>query len=854
MSKLVGLLLLLIVVIAITRIVLSSYSDVAIRDGVEEWSYDVASGIDSEVSEYFAGVYLLPKRYPYGSDEAIKELRKLREVLRPNYVALVVYLHQYDRYSCTVEIDESQDLGLRKMVEVAHNLGLKVMLVLFLLVDDGTWRGFIKPSDVEEWFRSYKRAVLHYAKLAQELGVEVLCIGSELESLKSRKYASYWVDIIDSVRSVYSGLITYNTNWWYSEWGFRELLDLEWFRYLDFIGVSAYFELSRTEVKSVSELVECWYHTVHGRNVMSDLEKLARRYGKPIVLTEVGYRSVKGAEIKPWKFSDSGKPDPEKQAMCFEALFRAFLGNPRPWFRGVFVWGWTTDPSTGTPSDTSYDLKGKPASDVVRKWFMRIVPKEVQTVYTNFTTYLRFTCCRLNMEPLTSETSDVVLEVGERIIKPIEVRGSVVVFHIPDISSAKYVRFISGDFSWTFNVLRVKHYFRCHVDRTTLRVKVDVNIPRGYAVANICGKVVRFYEYFTATCSLRPGVNKVELLKVVIPGVAVLEGPLRYTYILRYSIDISARKYLINTTMTRVVISITKTGNVTVPFINLRVLVGERVILERILSGELDRPYVEKLSEITIVENKSTVPITAELLTDSLLLRRVTIPIYIGKYIVKIRSDVRNFRVYVIKSGEVVYETGVAGNHLTLLMPFGNYTLVFLKRGYATYRVNVSIPGTEHIYVNFTKVTTSTKLSTQPVVSVKRFENNLIIRLVNSTTNSIEALVVMKLLHGNTTYKTVLKEVTLPLGKDVIIPIPRIPIESYTVEVRVVDQSSGALLAKATYLVGMKKVSVFERLLEYKAMIILITLISVIVFTAVILYRRVKATMQKLIKDLISLT
>ena len=45
------------------------------------------------------------------------------------------------------------------------------------------WRGEISmqsEEDWQKWFANYEQFILHYAQLAQEEGIEMLCIGTEL--------------------------------------------------------------------------------------------------------------------------------------------------------------------------------------------------------------------------------------------------------------------------------------------------------------------------------------------------------------------------------------------------------------------------------------------------------------------------------------------------------------------------------------------------------------------------------------------------------------------------------------------------------------------------------------------------
>src|SRR6266571_1380253 len=91
----------------------------------------------------------------------------------------------------------------------AHALGLSVMLRPMLTGLDGSSAGQLTPSDPAAFFASYKTEILDLAHVAAQSGADSLSIGSELGHLSGSQYRSDWVDLIDSVRAIYHGPITY---------------------------------------------------------------------------------------------------------------------------------------------------------------------------------------------------------------------------------------------------------------------------------------------------------------------------------------------------------------------------------------------------------------------------------------------------------------------------------------------------------------------------------------------------------------------------------------------------------------------------------------------------------------------
>jgi hypothetical protein len=98
--------------------------------------------------------------------------------------------------------------------------------------------------------------------------------------------------------------------------------------------------------------------------VTERLEDLSSRHGKPVVVTEIGLRSAKGAAAKPWESAEERNAiaDPELQA---EVLADWLAVLDRPAIRGVLIWRWFTDPAAGGRDDTDFTVQGKPAEEVL---------------------------------------------------------------------------------------------------------------------------------------------------------------------------------------------------------------------------------------------------------------------------------------------------------------------------------------------------------------------------------------------------------------------------------------------------------------------------------------------------------
>ena len=258
------------------------------------------------------------------------------------------------------------DAGIHALARQARALGLGLILKPHIWVGDYSAEGqsrsdiaFDTESGWARWEDDYRRFLMHYAHLADSTGADVLVIGTELESAAAAR-PDFWRGLIDSVRAVYDGQLTYAANWY-------EAYDrVPFWSALDFVGVQAYFPISEAEDPSLSALRAGW--DAH----RTALQRVAAEANRPILFTELGYRSVDYAAAKPWAWprreeSRERPPDDALQANLYRAFFDQVM--PAPWFAGAILWKW--HPAAESDRPLSFTPQGKPAEDVIRDGFVR---------------------------------------------------------------------------------------------------------------------------------------------------------------------------------------------------------------------------------------------------------------------------------------------------------------------------------------------------------------------------------------------------------------------------------------------------------------------------------------------------
>ncbi|HEX2060908.1 MAG TPA: hypothetical protein VHK90_09205 [Thermoanaerobaculia bacterium] len=244
------------------------------------------------------------------------------------------------------ETDES----LAAVTRQAHERGLKVMLKLHVWgraeLKMDTWTA----SEWRAWFDDYGNFVEHYARIARDTRADALCIGNE-QKIASRHEAE-WRRIIARARAIYDGPITYGAN-------FDEVFDVPFWDAVDWIGVSGYFPLDDAATPDRATLIRAW------QPVLAKLEALATKRRKPVLFTEIGYRSADGAAWRQWEIARDAPLNPDAQRIAYEAFFETVW--PRPWVAGAYPWKWFSYRDHGSATSNDYDFENKPAADVIRR-------------------------------------------------------------------------------------------------------------------------------------------------------------------------------------------------------------------------------------------------------------------------------------------------------------------------------------------------------------------------------------------------------------------------------------------------------------------------------------------------------
>ena len=243
----------------------------------------------------------------------------------------------------------SNRAAVLRLIAQAHARGLRVLLVPHLWIDLPGWRGEIGEKDSAgarrvfsddewtRWFRSYTRFVTEWARVAEEGRAEMFSVGVELKSSSSTR--GEWFAVVDAVRGVYRGPLTYSSNW-------DEVPNVIFWDRLDVVSLQAFYPLAEHEGATLDEL------RVGARRRADDLERWAAREGRSVLFAEFGYKAVVDTTLRPWEWPDGMthvRVSAHDQADGYRALLEAFVG--RPWFVGGYVWRYYANPWDSSQED-----------------------------------------------------------------------------------------------------------------------------------------------------------------------------------------------------------------------------------------------------------------------------------------------------------------------------------------------------------------------------------------------------------------------------------------------------------------------------------------------------------------------
>lgn len=305
--------------------------------------------------DYIAGMTwgFMGVRGTWANDEAKYSMEQMTAATGANWTAIAFSAIQATAHSTEIPYWDAPtvtDEEVEWAVREAKSLGLNVCLKPIVNCADGTWRAHINFFDKDvpcepkwsDWFRSYSAYILHFAKIAEDTGCEMLCIGCEMVQTDRRE--AEWRQLIAEVRKVYTGLITYNCDKYQED-------NVGWWDALDIISSSGYYPANDWE------------------NQLNRIEKVVQAYGKPFFFMESGCPSRSGSAAIPNDWTLAGTADQDEQVKFYKAMFSAC--DSREWIGGFMLWDWPAKLYSldEAAADDGYCIYGKKAESVIFDYY-----------------------------------------------------------------------------------------------------------------------------------------------------------------------------------------------------------------------------------------------------------------------------------------------------------------------------------------------------------------------------------------------------------------------------------------------------------------------------------------------------
>lgn len=169
-----------------------------------------------ENREKIAGISLVaaPEKLKQGQ---VEQLRKINA----NYVTVMPLGFVQSLNHPEISYDSSRQwfgetkAGIRQYIKLLHKNELEIMLKPQLWIWHGEYTGNLKMTSEQNWKTfeaAYREFMLDFAKIAQENGVELFCIGTEMETFV-RERPIFWSELIAAIKKTYHRKLTYAANW-----------------------------------------------------------------------------------------------------------------------------------------------------------------------------------------------------------------------------------------------------------------------------------------------------------------------------------------------------------------------------------------------------------------------------------------------------------------------------------------------------------------------------------------------------------------------------------------------------------------------------------------------------------------
>ena len=345
----------------------------------DEWSFTTrAAPMDMEGFHFRGGMFL--RLSGQGEVDCPEAYRVLKQMKRLGCTWMCLLINEMQEDADTIAPSYTQwthyPSEIEAVVTEAKSLGLKTMIRLSKpqYYENALSADKEELLDPEGWFATYADYANRYAEIAEDVGVDIFCAGSELHDTFLQGYDSEWTSIINGVRARYNGPVYFTM----AGNGFlKNGNSIPFWDELDYIGINAYFQLSFIDTQTcvmdagspgtynptpqeLMDQYECAMNTIQDFRISANLTD------KPVIFGEGGYRSTDGCNMK----IDDPPIDMQEQVDCVNAMMTK--APERDWFKGMNFWQFSTWDDEGGQININHGVRGKKAQDTFVHNYMAI--------------------------------------------------------------------------------------------------------------------------------------------------------------------------------------------------------------------------------------------------------------------------------------------------------------------------------------------------------------------------------------------------------------------------------------------------------------------------------------------------
>ena len=285
---------------------------------------------------------------------------KALQTLHVNTVAIVPYTYMPSPFK-SQGLNIPKRLGSETDETVIYSLHRSKLLGFMTLLKpqiwlSGSWTGEIAMTNNHDWqifLDKYERWILHYAFLAARYKVDVFSLGVEMTKV-SMAYPAFWTKLAAKVRFIYDGKITYSANW------YQEFEAIKFWQDLDYVSINAYYPLSQDNNPTKLDLKQAF------ETIFTKLDQVAKRHQKPLLFTEIGFRSSEAPWKSPHSSPQSSNYRPDHQVLCYEVVCEVLKNKT---YAGIYWWKWPSFLDYAQQHPLSFTPCGKEAENIIKNYF-----------------------------------------------------------------------------------------------------------------------------------------------------------------------------------------------------------------------------------------------------------------------------------------------------------------------------------------------------------------------------------------------------------------------------------------------------------------------------------------------------